>query len=125
MPAQNPGLRIDPNPLRPTIESIQLTRKVHTVFLAVLGMSWFWFYGSMVLAMLPTYSRDVLHASEHVVTLFLALFCVGIGTGSLLCELLSGRKLELGLVPLGSIGMTVFAFDLFLVGAPSVTPAGC
>ena len=118
VPAQNPTLRIDPNPVRPTIESIQLTRKVHSVFLAVLGMSWFWFYGSMVLAMLPTYSRDVLHASEHVVTLFLALFCVGIGTGSLLCELLSGRKLELGLVPLGSIGMTVFAFDLFLVGAP-------
>jgi len=119
--AQNPSLRIDPNPVRPTVEAIRLTRKVHTVFLAVLGMSWFWFYGSIVLAMLPTYSRDVLHGGEHVVTLFLALFCIGIGTGSLLCELFSGRKLELGLVPLGSIGMTVFAFDLFLVAAPTST----
>jgi len=118
-PAENPTLRIDPNPIRPTIETIRLTHKTHSVFLAVLGASWFWFYGSMVLAMLPTYSRDVLHASEHVVTLFLAAFCVGIGTGSLLCEMLSGRKLELGLVPLGSIGMTVFALDLFLVGAPA------
>ena len=117
--AESPGLRIDPNPIRPTIETVRLTRKVHSVFLAVLGASWFWFFGSIILAMLPIYSRDVLHAGEHVVTLFLALFCVGIGVGSMLCEMFSGRKLELGLVPLGSIGMTVFAFDLYLVGAPA------
>lgn len=122
VPAESPGLRIDPNPVRPTVETLRLTRKTRSVFLAVLGASWFWFFGSIILAMLPIYSRDVLHAGEHVVTLFLALFCVGIGTGSMLCEMLSGRKLELGLVPLGSIGMTVFAFDLFLVGAPAVTP---
>ena len=72
----------------------------------------------MVLNMLPTYTRDVLHGNADVITFFLALFCIGIGTGSMLCEVLSGRKLELGLVPLGSIGMTVFAADLFLVGAP-------
>jgi hypothetical protein len=123
VPAQNPTLRIDPNPLRPTLESFRLTRRTRSVFLAVLGASWFWFYGSIVLSMLPTYSRDVLHASENVVTLFLAAFCVGIGAGSLLCEVLSGRKLELGLVPLGSLGMTLFALDLFLVGAPVSAPA--
>ncbi|MEW6271053.1 MAG: MFS transporter [Thermodesulfobacteriota bacterium] len=123
VPAQNPTLRIDPNPLRPTVESFRLTRKTRSVFLAVLGASWFWFYGSVVLSVLPTYSRDVLHAGENVVTLFLAVFCVGIGAGSLLCEVLSGRKLELGLVPLGSLGMTVFAADLFLAGAPETAPA--
>jgi len=123
VPAENPGLRIDPNPVRPTVRTLALTHKTHSVFLAVLGASWFWFYGSMILSMLPTYSRDVLYGSENVITFFLALFCVGIGTGSMLCEMLSGRKLELGLVPLGSIGMTVFAADLFLVGAPHDAPA--
>src|SRR6185369_16871247 len=76
----------------------------------------------MILSMLPTYTRDVLFGNADVITFFLALFCIGIGTGSMLCEVLSGRKLELGLVPLGSIGMTVFAADLFLVGAPHDAP---
>jgi len=124
LPAQNPSLRIAPSPVRPTLETYRLTRKTHSVFLAALGASWFWFYGSVVLSVLPTYTRDVLFGGENVVTLFLALFCVGIGAGSLLCEVLSGRKLELGLVPLGSIGMTIFAFDLFLVGAPAAPPGG-
>ena len=124
-PAQNPALRVELNPVPPTLETYRLTRRTRSVFLAVLGTSWFWFYGSIVLSMLPTYSRDFLHVSEDVVTLFLALFCVGIGVGSLLCEVLSGRKLELGLVPFGSLGMTWFAFDLFLAGgSPSAAPVG-
>ena len=122
-PAANPGVRIDRNPLRPTVESYRLTRKTRSVFLSVLGASWFWFFGSIVLSLLPTYCRDVLHAGENVVTFFLALFCVGIGVGSLLCERLSGRKVELGLVPLGSLGMTVFAADLFLTGVPAASVA--
>ncbi len=124
VPAQSPELRITANPIRPTIETYRLTRKIYSVFLAVLGASWFWFYGTVVLSVLPTYGHDVLDVSEKVVTFFLALFCVGIAAGSLLCEVLSGRKLELGLVPLGSIGMTVFAFDLFLVGAPQPAQTG-
>jgi 1-acyl-sn-glycerol-3-phosphate acyltransferase len=122
-PASNPGLRIDANPVRPTLESYRLTRKTRSVFLSVLGASWFWFFGSIILSLLPTYCRDVLHAGENVVTLFLALFCVGIGVGSLLCERLSGRKVELGLVPLGSLGMTIFAADLFLTGVPATSTA--
>ena len=75
----------------------------------MLGISWFWFYGAIFLAQFPGFSKDVLGGDEHVVTLLLALFSVGIGVGSLLCERLSGRKVELGLVPFGSIGLTVFA----------------
>jgi hypothetical protein len=122
-PAANPGLAIAANPLRPTLASYHLTRKTHSVFLSVLGASWFWFFGSIVLSLLPTYCRDVLHAGENVVTLFLALFCLGIGVGSMLCERLSGRKVELGLVPLGSLGMTFFAADLFLTGVPATSAA--
>jgi 1-acyl-sn-glycerol-3-phosphate acyltransferase len=123
-PAQNPSVAIAANPLRPTLEAFRLTRKVRSVYLSVLGASWFWFYGAILLALLPLYGRDVLHASEDVVTFFLALFCVGIGAGSMLCERLSGRKLELGLVPFGSIGMTIFVADLFLVGSPVLVAGG-
>ena len=122
--AENPSLAVAWNPVRPTLETYAITRRNRTIFLSILGISWFWFFGAALLALLPAYTKDVLHGNEHVVTLFLALFCIGIALGSLLCERLSDRKLELGLVPFGSIGMSVFAFDLFLVGAPAATAPG-
>jgi 1-acyl-sn-glycerol-3-phosphate acyltransferase len=116
-------LRIARNPLAPLGETIRSARAVHSVFLSILGLSWFWFFGSALLALLPTYTRDVLGAGEGVVTTFLALFCVGVAAGSMLCERLSEHKVELGLVPLGSLGMSVFAFDLFLARSPGL-PSG-
>jgi len=80
----------------------------------MLGISWFWFYGAIYLAQLPAFTQRVLGGDEHVFTLLLALFSIGIGIGSLLCERLSGHKVELGLVPFGSIGLTLFAIDLWL-----------
>ncbi len=80
----------------------------------MLGISWFWFYGAIYLAQLPVFTRDVLGGDEHVFTFLLATFSIGIGAGSLLCERMSGRKVELGLVPFGSIGLTLFALDLWL-----------
>ena len=94
------------------------------MFLSILGISWFWFYGAMVLAQLPLYSKDVLGGSEEVVTLMLVVFSAGIGVGSLLCERLSGRKVEIGLVPFGSIGLTVFAVDLFFA-TPGTSSSQC
>jgi hypothetical protein len=90
------------------------------VFLSVLGNSWFWFYGALVLAQLPLFVKTVLGGSEQVVIVFLFVFAAGVGIGSLLCEKLSGGKVEIGLVPFGSIGLTVFALDLAL-GSPAST----
>ncbi len=87
------------------------------------GISWFWFFGAIFLAQLPAFTKDVLGGDEHVVTLLLALFSVGIGVGSLLCERLSGRKIEIGLVPFGSIGLTVFAIDLCSLREHLTAPA--
>jgi hypothetical protein len=87
------------------------------VWLSILGISWFWFYGAMFITQFPKLSKNVLAASEHVVTLLLVVFSVGIGAGSLLCERLSGRKVEIGLVPFGSIGLTLFGVDLWLAAA--------
>ncbi len=122
LPPVAPDLRIDLNPISPTLAILRLTQKTRAVFLSVLGISWFWFFGAAFLTVLPTYARSTLGAHEHVVTLFLAVFCVGIALGSTLCETLSGKNLELGLVPLGSIGMTWFTFDLFLIGSPGALP---
>jgi 1-acyl-sn-glycerol-3-phosphate acyltransferase len=88
------------------------------VYLSILGAAWFWFYGVSLLTLFPTYCKDILHGDEQMATFFLALFSIGIGVGSLLCERLSFGKLELGLVPIGSVGMTLFLLDLYFVGSP-------
>ncbi len=113
-----PDLRINWNPFTETWRTINITRRNRTVFLSVLGISWFWFLGATYLAQLPNYTKFTLGGDEHVVTLLLTTFALGIGIGSLLCERLSGRRVELGLVPFGAIGLTVFGVDLFFAVSP-------
>ncbi|HEY8538625.1 MAG TPA: MFS transporter [Steroidobacteraceae bacterium] len=108
-----PTLRVDWRPWTSTWDNIRAARESRTVFLSILGISWFWFYGALVLAQLPLYAKDELGGSEQVVTVMLILFSAGVGIGSLLCERLSGHKVEIGLVPFGSIGLTAFAVDLY------------
>jgi 1-acyl-sn-glycerol-3-phosphate acyltransferase len=83
------------------------------VFLSILGISWFWFMGSAITLQIPAYTLDILNGNEAITTLLLVAFAVGVGIGSLLCERLSGHRIELGLVPFGSIGLSVFAIDLY------------
>jgi 1-acyl-sn-glycerol-3-phosphate acyltransferase len=83
------------------------------VFRSLLGISWMWFFGAVFLSMFPAFARDVLHGKEQVASLLLVVFSIGIGVGALLCELLSRRHVEIGLVPLGAIGMSVFSIDLY------------
>ncbi len=117
-----PALALDWNLWRATFANLRAARRDPIVFLAVLGISWFWFYGVLVLAQVPLYAKQVLNGTEQVVTLLLVGFSLGVGAGSLLCERLSGRRLEIGLVPLGSLGLTVFGADIFFATPP--TPAG-
>ena len=92
------------------------------MFRSLLGISWMWFFGAVFLAQFPAFAKDVLHGDEQVASLLLVVFSVGIGIGSLLCEVLSRRQVEIGLVPLGAIGMSVFAIDLYFAsrGLPPV-----
>ncbi|MDP2644695.1 MAG: MFS transporter [Desulfobacterales bacterium] len=115
-----PDLKFRANPIGPTVEILRLMIKDRSVFLSVLGISWFWFIGSAFLALLPPFCKDSLQAQESVVTFFLALFSTGIGVGSILCDRISFHRLEIGLVPLGSAGMSLFAFDLFLASRPAL-----
>lgn len=119
----DPRLRINWNPLTETWHILQFARASRTVFLSILGIAWFWFIGAIYLAQLPNYTRLTIGGDESVLTMLIVLFSVGIGTGSLLCERLSGRKVEIGLVPFGSIGLSLFGLDLFLASPFAAAPA--
>ena len=113
-PASDPALVIDWNPLRVLVRNLGIARQRRVVFLAMMGISWLWFYGVLFLTQFPAFARDVLGGGPSVANLLLAVFTIGVATGSLACDRLSRRIVEIGLVPLGSIGMTVFGIDLFL-----------
>lgn len=112
-PATAPELRINWNPVSETWRSVRFLRGHRAVLNSVLGVSWFWFFGSVFLAQLPNYTRLYLGGDQSVAPLVLMLFALGIGAGSLLCEVFSRRTVEIGLVPLGALGMTVFGIDLY------------
>ncbi|MGB7194629.1 MAG: MFS transporter [Collimonas pratensis] len=113
-PAAEPELKINWNPVTETMRNLSFSRKNRPVFLAMLANSWFWFYGAIILAQFPLYAKNYLHGDHSVFVLLLTVFSLGVGAGSLLCERLSGHKVEIGLVPFGAIGLSVFGLDLFL-----------
>ena len=116
MPAAPPvaqGLKINWNIFSETWKIISHSRKNLTVFHSLMGISWFWFFGSVYLTQLVAFAKGVLGGDATVYTLLVALFSIGVGAGSTLCETLSGRKVEIGLVPLGSIGLSLFGIDLY------------
>ncbi|HEY0844773.1 MAG TPA: MFS transporter [Noviherbaspirillum sp.] len=121
-PATDPGLKINWNPVSETWRNLKLAYGNPVVFRSLIGISWMWFFGAVFLSQFPSLARDVLHGNEQVASFLLVVFSIGIATGSLLCEVLSRRHVEIGLVPLGAIGMTVFAVDLYFA-SHSLPPA--
>lgn len=111
--ATDPELSIGWNPVRQTWQMLRLSRQRKSVFLSILGISWFWLIGSAYLIQFPAYTKEILQGDNTVVTLLLCTFTVGIALGSLLCERMSGSKIEMGLVPFGSLGLSLFGIDLF------------
>ena len=112
-PSTDPGLHINWNPFSETWRNLALARSNTVVFRSLLGISWMWFFGAVFLSQFPSFAKDVLHGNEQVASALLVVFSVGIGVGSLLCEVLSRRHVEIGLVPLGAFGMSVFSIDLY------------
>lgn len=119
-----PQLRINWNPFTETARNLKLAASDRTVLQALLAISWMWFYGVAFLTQFPVFARDVLGGNEAVASLLLAVFSVGIALGSVACEWLARGRVEIGLVPLGAIGMTAFGVDLYFAtqGLPQGTP---
>jgi len=111
--ASDPELKISLNVWKVTWRIIGFAREDRTVFLSILGISWFWFFGTMMTVQVPGYTLDLLNGNVTIATSLLVAFAVGVGIGSLLCERMSGNRIELGLVPFGSIGLSLFAVDLY------------
>ena len=112
-PAVDPGMKINWNFLTETIRNIRFIRENRMVLNGVLGISWFWFFGATFLVQIPSFSETVLGGDERLMSTLLAMFIIGISTGSLLCERLSGGRVEIGLVPLGAMGLTLFGIDMY------------
>ena len=123
-PSTDPNLVINWNPFTETWRNLKLAHEGVAVFRSLLGISWMWFFGAVFLSNFPAFAKEVLHGSPQVASLLLAVFSIGIGIGSLMCEMLSKRHVEIGLVPLGAIGMSVFAIDLYFAatGLPASEP---
>ena len=113
-PAADADLRINWNPVGETFKNIASVSKAPSIWLAIIAISWFWFYGATLLAQFPQLAKGVLHGDESLFVLLLAVFSVGVGIGSLICERLSKGLVEIGLVPIGAIGLSLFGVDLYV-----------
>ena len=118
-----PDLRINPNILKGTLAIMRHAAGERDVFLSILGISWFWLVGATFLSQFPTYAKDVLGANQNVLTLFLTIFSLGIGAGSLLCNRALKGEINAKYVPLGGLGMALFSADLVWASARAVGAA--
>lgn len=123
LPANDPDLKVQYGIIKPTWQIIKLSLEKKEVFLGVFGISWYWFYGAALLTIFPLYVKNILSSNEHVATLFLATFSIGVAVGSVICGKLSKNELEVGLVPVGAIGLSIFPIDLFFIGKPAFAQA--
>ena len=121
LPAADPQLKISFNLFKQTASILRDARRNRTVFYSVMGISWFWFIGITYVTQLPNFVRYDLGGNEQVYILLLAMFSIGIGVGSFLCEKLSGRMVEIGLVPIGALGLTLFGIDIYFSQTPVTT----
>ena len=108
---QAPGLRIDWNIVRETAALLRQARANRPVWLAILGLSWFWTLGAIFLAEFPVLVRDRFAGDPQVITLMLAMFAVGIGAGSVLTARLLRGEVSARYVPPSVILLSLFAAD--------------
>jgi len=124
VPAAHPGARWRWNPLGDLLAQIRVIRRDRLLTLAVLGNTYFWFLGALLLINVVLYGEDILHVSTERSSLLLVLISTGIGLGSLAAGYLSGGKIEYGLVPLGALGITAITATLAHRGWSYVEVAG-
>ncbi len=118
--SKDPSLKIDWNLISATFAIIKKSKREKSIWLSIMGISWFWAIGALFITIIPLYGKEVLKLHPIATTLLLAIFSVGIGIGSMICEKLSHGRLEVGILPIGTIGMSLAAIDLYSFGIPSI-----
>jgi acyl-[acyl-carrier-protein]-phospholipid O-acyltransferase/long-chain-fatty-acid--[acyl-carrier-protein] ligase len=121
-PPSDPHIVINSNIFVETARSLRYSYQDRTLFLCIVGISWFWLVGATFLAQFPTYAKDILHADETVVTLFLTLFSIGIGVGSFLCNRILKGRIQSTYVPIAALMMSVFGIDLYFASLSPIIP---
>ncbi|MFB9216882.1 MFS transporter [Vibrio sinaloensis] len=120
-PASAPELTFRWQPIKQTKQTIAIAKADRTIFLALMAISWFWFLGAAYLTQFPNFTKNYLNGSESAVSFLLALFSIGIAVGSLACDKLSNHRIEVGIVPIGSFGITIFGW-LMASAVPETLP---
>lgn len=116
--ATQPDLNISRNPLLPTIETLANVKKQsHGVFMAVMGVAWFYFMGGMFMTQLPNLVKDILGGDEAMLTVFLVIFSVGIAIGGLFNNRLLKGRVQATYVPLAAIGISIFSFGIYFASS--------
>ncbi len=118
---ENPDLTIDYNPIRAGSNIFKTLASNKSVLYTVFGISWFWFFGATFLTQLPVFSREYMQGDPYVATVLMAMFSIGIGLGSFISSKLARGRVEIGLVPVGALGLTVFGAYLGLMDMPFST----
>jgi acyl-[acyl-carrier-protein]-phospholipid O-acyltransferase/long-chain-fatty-acid--[acyl-carrier-protein] ligase len=116
VPAADPSRKFRFNIFGDLIKQVQIVRPDRTLHLAVVGNTYFWFLGALLQFVIVFYGREVLHIDETHGGYLQAALAIGIGLGSYAAGLLSAGKIEYGLIPLGAVGMSLFAFAISLHG---------
>ena len=120
VPMENDAKPFKWEPVRQTKQAMRICFEQRPIYLSILAISWFWFLGAGYLTQFPNFAKNSLGGDSSVVTVLLCAFTIGVAVGSMLCERLSGNKIELGIVPIGSIGLTVFGIDLYFATPANV-----
>ncbi len=100
------------NPFSEIASGLQRLRPDHTLWMTVIGISYFWFLGALFQMDIILFGKEVMKLDDLHVGLLGSFLAIGIGTGSVAAGRLSGEKVELGLAPLGSLGMGLFSLLL-------------
>ncbi|WP_260259316.1 MFS transporter [Vibrio intestinalis] len=120
-PAAAPDLKFRWQPITQTKQTIAIAKSDRVIFQSIMAISWFWFLGAAYLTQFPNFTKIYLNGNESAVSFLLALFSVGIAIGSLACDKLSNHRIEVGIVPLGSLGITIFGW-LMARSVPETLP---
>ncbi len=105
--------RVPFNPIRETAVNYRLAKHNKTVFYCIFSCSWFWLYGACFLTQVPNFSVSILGGDPKLISVLLGAFIIGVAMGSLCCNRLSRGQVEPGLVPIGVLGLSLFAIDLY------------